>query len=976
MTLIVPQNLTVFLVMAGEAGYRAFESLERSGLLVRQADAALKPDALAAFCNKARADVMVLPISAQGAAVAAACRATQRGPALVGVAEDESDLDDAGWPDEVVGPNCSDAELVFRVRRAFALQQERRRSEQTATEFRESVDYLNQAFGAAPVGIAYCDPAGLLLITNDTLRQMTGLSEASLSANYGRPVFDCPVIGEQMRIFFGSDPVRGPRELCYPSGDGRNVCFDVTSLPVEQDGVAQGVVLAFNDVSQRKRMEEAELEQHRLADALRVTGIALARTLDSDAVMNLILANVGTVVPHRAANIMLLGSDKAQIVFSRGYDSEEQQLLEGVSLRSGEIPLFAQMTVTKQPLVVPDTTVDPDWRWAGIPWVRSWIGAPILAYNRVVGFINLDSDQVGAFDKRDIERLHAFTDQAAIAIENAQMFDAAYRDAHEMRTLHRATSFLFASSVFTSDNMAEIAHRIAETVVSEFGQVNCGVIVVSDVNSELVWLAQAGEYARTAAPALFLDGPGLIPEAVRTGQVVYVPDVERHPGYVASSALTRSELVIPLRTTKGVYGALDMQSSDVDAFDEQDRHVLLAFAERAAAAIENMRIYSDIQRRVRERTVELNRVKERAEAILNHSSDAILLMRPDARVQQTNRAFNEMFGFMPDEVYNHSFEAIATPDHAQMLHLALEDVVVKRWPQRVEVTAVRHDNSPFDADVMMSPIFNQPGGQVTSIVCSLRDITQRKHMERELRDALMKERELSEFKSRFISRASHEFRTPLAMIATSSDLLKSYSDRMTDGQRIERIERIQTEITHLTSMLDDLLSISKAQEVGTDTLHASPFDLGALFDDIVEDMRTGLGMDHLFEIEREPGEFEFVGDRKLLRRALTNLISNALKYSDPGSRIGVRLARGSAGLTIVVEDSGIGIPEADQEQLFEPFHRGGNVANISGTGLGLAIVKQVVDLHGGVIDVESAVRQGTRFTITLPFEPEQAEVEA
>lgn len=972
----VPQKLTVLIAITGEEGFRAFEALERAGFLVRQTAGALEPAALAKAAVEARADVVLLAITAQAEEAAQACAGLARPPALVGVALSGEMVEGAAWPDEVASPHSSDAELAFRVRRALHTHQELLRNHQIQADLRDSIGYLHQAFSAAPVGIAYCDPAGLLLLTNKTLRVMIGLSDAGIAASIGQPVFNCPVFGEQAHMFFGDDAVRGPVELRYAARDGRESCLDVAGLPVESNGTIQGVVLVFYDVTQRKRMEEAEHEQRRLADALRATGSALARTLDSDAVMNLILANVGTVVPHRAANIMLLAGEEARILFSRGYTSVEQEQLDAVSLRSEDVPLFAQMTESRQPVVVPDTGVDPNWKWTGIPWVRSWMGAPILAYNRVVGYINLDSDEPNAFTTHDIERLHAFTDQAAIAIENAQMFDAAYRDAHEMRTLHRATSFLFASSVFTSDNMSEIARRIAETVVGEFGQVNCGVVVVSDVSSELIWLAQAGEYARTATPALFLDGPGLIPEAVRTGQVVYVPDVAHHPAYVASSPLTRSELVIPLRTTKGVYGALDMQSADPDAFDEQDRHVLFAFAERAAAAIENMRIYSDIQRRVRERTMELNRVKERAEAILNHSSDAILLMRADARVQQTNRAFNDMFGFMPDEVYNRSFEAIAGAEDAQILHLALEDVVVKRWPQRVEVRAIRHDSSVFEADVMMSPIFNQPAGQVTSIVCSLRDITQRKQMERELRDALMKERELSEFKSRFISRASHEFRTPLAMIATSSDLLKNYSDRMNEEQRVERIERIQTEITHLTSMLDDLLSISKAQEVGTDSLHASLFDISALFDDVVEDMRTGLGMDHHFEVERETGTFDFVGDRKLLRRALMNLISNALKYSDPGTRIGVGFSHLEACLQITVEDSGIGIPEADQEQLFEPFHRGGNVANISGTGLGMAIVKQVVDLHGGAIAVESAVRKGTRFTITLPYEPEQAEVEA
>ena len=973
--MVTSRQLTAVIALSGEGASKVAQTLDHAGHVALCLDPGMEPEALAAICEQTHAHAVIVPAGSAGEALSVACRILPDPPAVLMASSDVLASDVGDWADDELDTASAGAVVVRRLQRAVAAHEARRDEARMKVELLSSVNHLHRAFSAAPVGIAYCDPQGHLLLTNRTLRNMIGLSEKEMEASRGGFVYDCPVFGEHAYRFFGDDPVREPQELCYVTRDGRDVCLDVSGLQVETDGVIQGVVLVFTDVTQRKRMEEAEHEQRRLGDALRATGAALARTLDSDAVMNLILANVGTVVSHRAANIMLMAGEEARVVFSRGYTDDEQKLLQSLSLRVEDVPTFNQMVETRTPVVISDTENQAEWKWVGAPWVRSYLGAPILAYNRVVGFLNLDADMPNGFTRRDIDRLQAFTEQASIAIENAQLFDAAYRDAHEMRTLHRATSFLFASSVFTSDNLTEISRRIAETVVGEFGQVNCGVVVVSDVSSELIWLAQAGEYARTQVPTLFLDGPGLIPEAIRTGQVVYVPDVLEHPQYVSSSALTRSELVIPLRTTKGVYGALDMQSAETDAFDEQDRHVLLAFAERAAAAIENMRIYSDIQRRVRERTTELNRVKERAEAILNHSSDAILLMRADARVQQTNRAFNEMFGFGPDEVYNRTFDAIAELEYSQMLHLALEDVVVKRWPQRIEVTARRHDGSSFDADVMMSPILNQPGGQVTSIVCSLRDITQRKLLERELRDALMKERELSDFKSRFISRASHEFRTPLAMIATSSDLLKNYSSRLTEIQRNERIERIPTEIQHLTAMLDDLLTISKAQEIGADTLQAGPFDLGALFDEIVEEMQTGLGLEHQFDIQREQGRFVFIGDRKLLRRALTNLISNAIKYSERGTRIGVGLEHYDRVLQIRVEDSGIGIPEGDLEQLFEPFHRGANVAEISGTGLGLAIVKQAIDLHGGDISVESELRKGTRFTISLPFAVEQAEVE-
>ncbi len=969
--LITTVNVVAFASDLGEAAL----ALEQAGYMLRLADRNATPDALARLCAQSSADVVLLPVDDAAEERAAACRALPQPPAIVALAGSEAALAIVDvWADDAVLTGFSESELIHRLRHAANLRRARLDAARAEAELKASIADMYMVFGAAPVGIAFCDAAGNLVLTNQTLRDLIGIPEHEIAGAYGKPIYACPVFGEIAQDFFNDVAVM-EQELCFTGRDGRDCCMDVSGLPIEREGQVDGVVLVFNDVTQRKRAETAEHEQRRLAEALRATGTALARTLDSDAVMNLILANVGLVVPHRAANIMLLTGDEARVVFSRGYSEDEQQMLDNVRLTVGQVPLFEHMIVQQQPVVIPDSHASSTWKWTGMPWVRSYIGAPILAYNRVVGFLNIDSDKPKMFSNHDVERLQAFTDQAAVAIENAQMFDAAYRDAHEMRTLHRATSFLFASSVFTSDNLSEIARRIAETVVGEFGQVNCGVVVVSEASSELVWLAQAGEYERAQLTTLFLDGPGLIPEAIRTGQVVYAPDVSKQPHYQSSSPLTRSELIIPLRTPKGVYGALDMQSTDFDAFNEQDRHVLLAFAERAAAAIENMRIYSDIQRRVRERTMELNRVKERAEAILNHSSDAILLMRADARIQQTNRAFNAMFGFGPDEIYNRTFDAIAGPGYADTLLQSLLEVVETRWPQRIEVTALRHDGAPFEADVMMSPILPQHGEPVSSVVCSLRDITQSKQMERELRDALMKERELSEFKTRFISRASHEFRTPLAMIATSSDLLKNYSERMSEVQRAERIDRIQTEIAHLTAMLDDLLNISKAQEVGPDSLQAKPFDLGALFDETVNDMRSGLGMRHIFEVVRDEGPFDFVGDRKLLRRALVNLISNALKYSEPGTRIGVQLVHQNDAVEITVEDSGIGIPEADQQQLFEPFHRGGNVANITGTGLGLAIVKQVVDLHSGAILVESAEQRGSCFTITLPYAPEPIEAE-
>lgn len=754
-------------------------------------------------------------------------------------------------------------------------------------------------------------------------------------------------------------------ESIHHTRDGRQLNVEVSvSVLKNADETLRGFLCVIRDITERKRVEAAEREQRMLAEALRDTASALTRTLDPQSVMNLILENVGRVVPHQSANIMTIEDNTARIAFSRGYSPEVKALFETLTLPVS-LPTLSFMLATGESVLIFDTQQDSRWQpMDEMNWIRSHVATPIRAYDHVIGFLNLDSDQPNTFTIADAERLRAFADQTAIAIENAQLYDAIYRDASEMRALHRATGILFTANLFTAEDVRSVAEQIAQTVVNEFGKVDCGVIMLDESRTQLIRLARAGEFGLAADTELQLDGQGLVPEAIRTGNMVYAPDVRAHPLYVASDSRTRSELVVPFRTMKGVIGVLDLQSAEVDAFDAHDRRVMQVFAERAAVAIENMKLYNEIQQRVNERTSELNRVKERAEAILNHSSDAILLLREDGRIQQTNHAFNEMFGFEQDEAFNKTFDAIAGPYYAEVLHQSLQEVLEQRHHVRVEIVATRRDNSTVDADVVMSPIIAQD--QVTSVVCSLRDISERKRMEFELRDALEKERDLNNLKSSFIARASHEFRTPLAMISTASELLRNYGDRMTEAQRKEKLDRLQVEIKNLTVLLDDLLTISRADEVGRLDFHPLPLDVEAMCEELVAEMQEGIGMDHHFEFLASGNCHHVQADRKLLRRAVLNLLSNAVKYSPPGSKIQLSLTCDDLQTVIVVQDSGIGIPEEDQKRLFEAFHRGHNVEHIAGTGLGLAIVKQSVELHGGEVSFRSQEGIGSAFTLIIP----------
>lgn len=251
------------------------------------------------------------------------------------------------------------------------------------------------------------------------------------------------------------------------------------------------------------------------------------------------------------------------------------------------------------------------------------------------------------------------------------------------------------------------------------------------------------------------------------------------------------------------------------------------------------------------------------------------------------------------------------------------------------------------------------------VMAIARDITERKQVEADIRTALEKEKELSELKSRFISMASHEFRTPLATILSSAELIEHYSHKWNEEKKLNHLQRIQTSVKHMTGLLNDVLLIGKAEE-GKLECKPTLIDLLQFCRDLVEDMELTTSS-HTIAFRPQCQITTACIDEKLLRHILSNLLSNAIKYSPAGGTVYFDVICQQEEVVFCVQDQGIGIPLADQAQLFDSFHRASNVGTISGTGLGLAIVKKSVDLHGGKIAVQSEVSVGTTFTVTIPL---------
>jgi PAS domain S-box-containing protein len=246
------------------------------------------------------------------------------------------------------------------------------------------------------------------------------------------------------------------------------------------------------------------------------------------------------------------------------------------------------------------------------------------------------------------------------------------------------------------------------------------------------------------------------------------------------------------------------------------------------------------------------------------------------------------------------------------------------------------------------------------------DITERKRVENELLRAVAREKELGHLRSNFVSMVSHEFRTPLGIIQSSAEILEDYLDQLEPAERQDHLQSIRNNTRRMAQIMEEVLLIGSF-DAGKMEFKPAALDLRAFARSLAEEALSATNRRCPIELSFSEMPAEIQADERLLRHILTNLLTNAVKYSHVGRVVRFELRHTEKEIVCAVRDEGIGIPEADREWLFTPFHRGHNVGERSGTGLGLVIVRRCVDLHGGKINVESKCGEGTSATVKLPI---------
>lgn len=340
----------------------------------------------------------------------------------------------------------------------------------------------------------------------------------------------------------------------------------------------------------------------------------------------------------------------------------------------------------------------------------------------------------------------------------------------------------------------------------------------------------------------------------------------------------------------------------------------------------------------------------------------------DRILRFANRTFAEMVGYEPEELIGQS-SLIYYPDEESWRQTG---EVAYPILQKEEAFAGERRLRRKNGEIFWVQIYGKSivqGQPEKGVIWTMIDISERRKAEADILKAVERQRELNELRSRFVSMTSHEFRTPLATILSSAELLLYYGERLPKEEKDEILGSIDAAVGRMTRMLDSILIIGRADagqmEFHPEALLIEPFCRGLLEEAANEAKQAGrTTMD--FQFRCDGANAPLLLDEKLLRHVLGNLLSNAFKYSPAGQPVQFDVEECGTELRFRIADQGIGIPEEHLPQLFETFHRARNVGSISGTGLGMAIVKRALELHGGHIQVESAVGCGSTFTVTLP----------
>ncbi len=760
------------------------------------------------------------------------------------------------------------------------------------------------------------------------------------------------------------------------------------------------VLMLIREITERKRAAEAEREQRVLAEALRDTAAALNSSLNLDEVLDRILDNVGQVVPHDAANIMLTDGVYAKVARAHGYDRLGlHDWIMALSLPIADLLSLDRLSKSDSIVLASDTRGEPGWfELPQTHWVRSYVGVPIRTQDQLVGVLNLDSATPGFFTPAHGERLKAFANQAALAIENAQLISDTRRQADRERLINQITN-----RIHSSMNIDEIIKATVQELGRIIGASRCLIRLGADAN----YMPVAFEFDQPGIAPLSGQEAGLpidLRARVLARQTLAMEETFRVAGSLYQAGI-RAILATPITVRNVLSGALIFHEC------QRPRHwlpeqieLVETIAAQVGVAVENARLYHETRRQLGELAIlhaaaiatansttldeALHKVAQAVFDALSDVSVAVMLLEPGT----DDLNIRSGLGYVPGDL--------------QRIHVKVGQGVTG-WvaqtgqPAMIPNVATDPRYANFDAEVRselcvplrsgsrVMGVLNIESHQLdafterdlqllTTLSHNLTIIIENIRLLEEVQAANERLKELDRLKSQFLANMSHELRTPLNAIIGFSELISDGLAGPVTPEQTEYLHNINTSGRHLLALINDILDLSKIQ-AGRMTLDRQPVAVTGLVAEtqvIIAPLATGK-QQHL-TIDLPPDLPPIEVDPLRIKQVLINLLGNACKFTPVGGQIALRVSRIDADLMLFsVSDTGRGIPPGAQTAIFEEFRQVSDAADREeGTGLGLAIAQRLIELHGGKIWVESLGQpgQGSTFYFTLPVQADQSDI--
>jgi PAS domain S-box-containing protein len=821
-----------------------------------------------------------------------------------------------------------DSDLLTRTIR-YAI--ERKRTEEA---LRESLQFSSSLLGNSPHPIVVINPDTSVRYANPAMEQLTGFSAAEMigrTAPY--PWWPEETWGQESQLLEKRLRQETHKlEKCFRRKDGRPFWVEIDAAPVMSDGEFKYRLINLLDITERKQADE---EIRRRAAQLEALNAVIAAAAGAPALSDLL----ETALEH---TLQALDLKTGAIWHSgqyaiRGICQEVNQTNLHEILAAG-IAINGRVIVEDWQQITADdslSTLAPLLISFGI---RASLAIPIQFEERQIGGLAVLSLAPRTWAADEVAMVEAIGRQLGAAIERLHLLQAE-REQRELAEALQEASAIVGSSLETDEVLDLILEQVERVVPGDDFNI---MLTTDDGKAQLVH--KRGYERKSRTEYLINDIPNFR-KMMQTGEAIIITDITQDPDWVVlgERGPQLSYIGAPIKLGGITVGFLNVNGIRADLFSTDDGERLQAFANQAAIAIENSRLYQQLrdhaeqlERRVQERTAQIQAQYGQLEAILHSSSDGIIVTDSQGKIVRTN------------PIADSWLTQILSPEDAAELREAIHSLA-ERSAERPEKVL---ELAGLDLELRVAPITET---EEVAAVVTVHDVSHLKALDR--------------MKSQFVSNVSHELRTPITTIKLYTALMqKSPVDKWE-----EYLDTLAQEADRQARLVEEILQISRI-EAGRLEITPRPIRLNELAKVVFANHRPLAQKEELVMKYRptEPGPVALV-DSDRMTQVLANVVSNAIQYTPKGGEIVISTSEkettGCTWATVTVEDTGMGIPEEELPHIFERFFRGERARSmqVSGTGLGLAIVKDIVKLHGGLVDVESKVDAGTTFTIYLPL---------